>query len=802
MKESTMKETMIAVAVLLVANSTAFAESMPAQVEQKNPRNTLAAGVTTANDWGSAVWISDGKPLPAREEEFYQDDPAPQFRKTFSPARKVQSARLQIAGLGFYEAQLNGRALADCAIAPLWTPYRQRVLYDTYEVTDLLQDGRNVLTATLGNGWYNPLPMRMWGKFNLREALIVGRPCLIARLEIRYADGTRESVVSDASWKVADGPLLRNSLYLGEWYDARRETTGWQQADFNDSAWRHAKRVDGPSGALQPREAPPVGVRETWTAVKVFEPKPGVHVADMGRNFAGLARFQLGRGNAGQTITFRFGELLNRDGTVNTMTAVCGQIKRAGMGGAGAPALAEQKDTYIRRGGIDEHYVPRFAWHGFRYVQIEGLEKAPVSSDITAMALSSALADACAFECSNPLFNDIHRICRNTFLSNLMGVQSDCPARERFGYGADIAATAEAFIFNFNMEAFYAKTVQDFADEAGDGWFTETAPFVGIADRGSGGRSGPIGWTVGVPIMIRDLYKYYGNRTVMARHYEACVRYVDLVLNKYPDLIIPQCIGDHEALDKAAENLTGTAHFYQWASLVAEFATVLGKPEEARKYNQLAATIRNAFQARFVKDGKVGQGRQGDQVFGLYHRLIPESDRPAALELLKHNLAAKDGALSTGIYGTKYLLEILSTEGLQELAGKIVARREFPGWGYMLDNGATTLWETWKPSDDVYSQNHPMFGSVEEWFMKHVLGISPAADAVGCDKLMIRPQATGGLTWARGYYATPKGPVRVDWRLANGRMKLSLELPQGVSAKVWLAHEQKWTEAKSGRNEW
>jgi alpha-L-rhamnosidase len=302
--------------------------------------------------------------------------------------------------------------------------------------------------------------------------------------------------------------------------------------------------------------------------------------------------------------------------------------------------------------------------------------------------------------------------------------------------------------------------------------------------------------------MIRDLYRYYGNQTVMARHYGACARYVDLVRAKHPDLIIPQCIGDHEALDKAAETLTGTAHFYQWASLVGEFATVLGKPEEARKYNQLAAAIRTAFQARFVKDGKVGQGRQGDQVFGLYHRLIPESDRPAALDLLKQDLAAKNGALSTGIYGTKYLLEILSTEGLEELAGKMVARREFPGWGYMLDNGATTLWETWKPSDDVYSQNHPMFGSVEEWFMKHVLGISPAADALGCDKLVIRPRPTSDLTWARGHHATPKGPVRVDWRLANGRMRLSLELPQGVSARVWLADDQKWTDAKAGKSEW
>ena len=249
-------------------------------------------------------------------------------------------------------------------------------------------------------------------------------------------------------------------------------------------------------------------------------PRAGVHVVDLGRNFAGLACFRLGAGGAGETVTFRYGELLHPDGTVNGLTGVCGQIKRAGMGGSGAPAVAEQTDVYIRCGRGDESYTPRFTWHGFRYVQIEGLATPPKPSDVTALALASAVPDACEFDCSNALFNDVHRVCRQTFLSNLFGVQSDCPARERFGYGADIAATTEAFIFNFDMQAFYAKTLQDFADEATDGWFTETAPFVGIADRGFGGRSGPIGWTLGVPVMMRDLYRYYGDREVLARHYD------------------------------------------------------------------------------------------------------------------------------------------------------------------------------------------------------------------------------------------------------------------------------------------
>jgi len=759
-------------------------------------------GESATDDLAGAAWISDGKPLPNDDAGFYADDPAPQFRKAFAIARPVKTARLHIAGLGLYDARVNGQPLSDYGLAPLWTPYRTRVLYDSHDVTDLLKSGDNVLTVTLGNGWYNPLPLRMWGRFNLRDALAVGRPCLVAKLEIEYDAGTSETVVSDTSWKVAEGPLVRNSLYLGEVYDARRETPGWQEVGFDDGAWRSAVRVEGPGGILQPRAAPPSGVRETWHAASVKSPRPGVYVVDLGRNFAGQASFELGTGQAGEKIVFRYGELLHDDGSVNVMTGVCGQIKRAGMGGPGAPDVAEQIDVYIRRGGGEECYMPTFTWHGFRYVQIEGLAAAPDLFDVLAWPQASAVRDACQFECSSALLNDIHRLCRQTFLSNMLGVQSDCPARERFGYGADIAATTEAFIFNFDMQAFYAKTVQDFVDEAVDGWFTETAPFVGIADRGFGGRSGPIGWTVAVPVMMHDLYRYYGDRAIIARHYDACARYVRLVHEKCPDLIIPQCIGDHEALEKAPESLTATAHFYQWTRLVARFATILDKQDDAHEFDVLADQIRSAFQQQFVREGKVGDGRQGEQVFGLYHDLIPAADRAAAIEILKSDVAAHDGALTTGIFGTKYLLDVLSNEGAADLAGAMVSRRSFPGWGNMLDNDATTLWETWKPSDNVYSQNHPMFGSVDEWFMKHVLGLSPAADAVGFDKVIIRPQAVAGLAWARGTYESVHGPLHVSWRLKDGAMQLTVELPTGVRAKVWSPSEAKWIDVSAGKHAW
>lgn len=313
-------------------------------------------------DWSDVAWIGDGKRQPSDDQGFYADDPAPQFRKNFVTERKAQKALLHIAGLGFYEAQLNGQPLSDSSLAPLWTPYGHRVLYDTYDVTSSLVRGDNVLAVTLGNGWYNPLPLRMWGRFNLREALTVGRPCLVAKLEIRYEDGSASTVVSDTSWKVADGPLLRNSLYLGEVYDAHRETTGWQRAGFDDATWRQAVRVEGPGGVLQPRVAPPVGVRATWQANAVSTPRAGVYVVDLGRNFAGQARFHLGAGDAGTPVTFRYGELLHPDGTVNGLTGVCGQIKRSGMGGPGAGRRrAERRVHPPRKRGRDLHAAVHLA---------------------------------------------------------------------------------------------------------------------------------------------------------------------------------------------------------------------------------------------------------------------------------------------------------------------------------------------------------------------------------------------------------------------------------------------------------
>jgi len=419
-------------------------------------------------DW-HGKWISGGKALPRHDEDCYVPAPAPLLRKGFKVTGPVKRARIHVSGLGYHELTLNGGRVGDRLLDPAWTAYDKRVLYVTHDVTSLLHEGDNALGVMLGNGWFNPLPLRMWGFLNLRERLVTGRPRVIVQLNIEYADGSTAEIVTDESWRVADGPILRNSIYLGEVYDARKEVAGWDKPGFDDKSWRAATLESGVPGTLRAQSAPPIRATEEISAMKVSEAKPGVFIYDFGQNFTGLVRMRL-EAPAGTTVVMRYGELLNKDGSLNPMTSVCGQIKggrkdaggmQPNVGDPVAPAVAWQGDTYIAKGGGVETYTPRFTFHAFRYVEITGLPAALPLDAVTGLRIHSDVAGTGSFTCSNERFNRIQQMCRRTFVSNLIGVQSDCPHRERFGYGGDIVATCEALMLNFDMTTFYQKTVND-----------------------------------------------------------------------------------------------------------------------------------------------------------------------------------------------------------------------------------------------------------------------------------------------------------------------------------------------------
>lgn len=763
-------------------------------------------GLLEAADW-TGMWISHDHPLPAWDEDFYGDDQAPLLRKEFTLARTVRRARARVAGLGYYELRINGECVGDHRLDPGWTNYSKRVLYSTYDVTDMLADGENVVGIMLGNGWYNPLPMWGWGspERNLRKHLPVGRPRGLLQLDIEFDDESTTSVVTDRSWKSAPGPIIRNSVFLGEQYDAREEHPGWDRADFDDARWSPVVQATDPVGALHPQLAPPIRVIERIKPIAVTEPASGVFVVDMGRNFAGVVQLRV-RGPRGTRVTMRSGELLFPDGMLNGRTAAPMQIKNGGAsGGPGCPVDAWQTDVYVLRGGSqadvaggEEVYIPRFTFHGFRYVELTGFPGTPTVDTLEGHVLCSDVPTVGEFECSNELFNRIHEMVVRTFRSNLLSVQSDCPHREKFGYGGDLVATSEAFMLNFDMAHFYRKAVLDLADAVRpNGGFTETAPYVGIADESLGDGAGPVEWGSAHPLLCRQLHQYYADIELMRQQYPLILQWNELLASRSQDSILDNGIGDHESLVAKSRAVTGAAFHQLNAALASEIADLLQRPDDAELFTSRKHDINTAMLRRFLdpETGRVESGTQCNQAAMLALGVGDQHQRQIMLDALVRDLDARDGHLTTGIFGTRWMLMALSDANRADLAYRIVQQPSFPGWGHMVANGATTLWETWAPSDNIFSHNHPMFGSVDEWFYKVVAGLRAAPDAVGFDRVIIQPRVGGGLTWARARYESIRGPISTSWRLENRRFHLAVSIPCGVSGMVHVPSIESVTES-------
>lgn len=739
-------------------------------------------------DW-HGKWISDGRALPKKDEDCYVPAPAPLLRKGFRITGPVRRARIYISGLGYHELRINGTKVGDHMLDPAWTSYDKRVLYATHDVTALLKEGDNALGVMLGNGWFNPLPLRLWGHVNLRKRLAIGQPRVILQMNIDYADGSTAQVVTDEAWRTADGPIVKNNIYLGEVYDARKELAGWDKPDFDDKSWREPAIESRMSGVLCSQDLPPIRVTEEIQAIKLSEPKPGVWIYDFGQNFTGLVRLRLDV-PAGTVVAFRYGELLAQDGMLNPLTSVCGQIKRRrtqgpdrgqSIGGPGAPDVAWQADTYIAKGGSGETYTPRFTFHGFRYVEITGLPVAPQIAALTGLRIHSDVADVGSFSCSNERFNRIQQMCRRTFISNLIGVQSDCPHRERIGYGGDIVATSEALMLNYDMATFYRKTVQDWADSVRpNGMLTDTAPDTGIDYCG-------VGWGMAHPLLVSQLYRYYGDRRLMEEQYDAAKRWLYLLAEQNPNGIIPNGLEDHESLVDTPSPPLVTPLYFQSATMIAAMAHTLGRTQDEVRLTELVEKIRVAYQRAFFDDktGVVGPGSQAIQAAALYSGLVPEAGRLQALNVLVDDIRHKhQGHLSTGIFGTKFMLDVLSNNGRADVAYGVVNQPDFPGWGWMLEKGATTLWENWAGSDNTYSNNHPMFGSVSQWFFNGPGGIRPAGDAVGFDKIIIAPKIVGDLRWAQASYPSVRGRVSCAWKMSGGQFHMGVVIPVGARATV------------------
>lgn len=762
---------------------------------------TFETGLLSAADWRGR-WVNDGRPHPKNERDFYGHDPAPIFEKDFDVPFAVRRARLFIGAVGWYEAEIDGERVGDHRLDPAWTRYDRRTLYAAHDIGGhLRRSGTHRIGVTLGKGFADPLPLRMWGHLNLRDHLPVFRPALLAQIEIEGQGGEKLTIASDDSWTVRTGRILFDNVYLGEIVDARRDV-----ADAASAPSRFAAYAQERFGPIAAQAQPPVRARERITAVRRTEPSPGVFLYDMGRNFAGTVAVTVSA-RPGRKIVLRYGELLTSDGALNPLTSVAGQVKTRAkpkspgeeiesVGGPGAPLYAWQKDEFIARGDGRETFSPRFTFRAFRYLEVTGLDQAPVLDDVVGIRMHADIAKVGRFECSNELLNRIQEMCERTFRSNLFGVQSDCPHRERFGYGGDIVATAEAMMMNFDMSQFYAKAVDDWSDAARDsGELTDTAPFVGIQYCG-------VGWGMAHPLLLRELRRYYGMTAPIEKHYVVARRYLEWLAAKYPSGIVTEGLGDHESLAPVPSAPLLTALFFETARIVEDLARSLGKTGDAASAAAQAEKIRAAWMKEFfdAETGRVGPGTQASQSFALALDLLPRDARRSAFDDLIRDLEEKNsGRLTTGIFGTNFMLDTLAREGRADAAYRLATRREFPGWGHMLENGATTLWEHWELSEDTFSHNHPMFGSISRFFFQWLGGIRPAQDAVGCDKIEIFPRVVGDLTFVRSSYESVRGEIVSNWRRSASGTEFEIEIPGNTHARVRLPMANASSVTEGGR---
>ncbi|MDN3687430.1 alpha-L-rhamnosidase [Cyclobacterium jeungdonense] len=727
-----------------------------------------------------ARWLEADRPLPEADSLFYAPRPAPLFRKEFSVSSEIDSATLSITAAGYYIATINGDTVGKNVLDPAWTDYTKRVYFTEYDVSNHLKAGENSIGVTLGNGFYNPLPLRKWGRRNPRVDLNVGKPTFIARLRVTYADGSVAEIVTNDSWKHNFGPLIKNSVYLGVVYDQTKEIEGWDLPGFDDDTWKPAIAGTGPGGALQQAFFPGVQVTDEIIPVAVHAVEPGKFIVDMGVNFTGTYRIRLS-GNEGDTLTFRFGERIYEDGTLNPMTTVVGQIKKEGIGGPGAPTIAWQTDRYIM-GNQEAYFTPDFVYRTYRYMEIEGLKEAPLLSDIQGLFIHSNIPDKSNFTSSNPLLNEIQDAVHRTFRSNLVSVQSDCAVREKFGYGGDLNATSESFIYNFDMQDFYRKTIYDWVDAMNDSTFVDTAPYAGIKYCG-------ISWESAFLITQYYLYLYYNDTAIVTELYDLNKKWMDKAARIHPEGMVNEGLADHESLEPVPVQLTGTGHYLQCAKIMETFANLMGDQESTAEYAQLAANLTGILKDHFW-DKAVAEPINKQTLFStlLFHEVIPEEDLDRARDsLLTAVQNGPSGQFNTGIFGTKYVLETLSARASPDAVYDVVNSTKFPGWGFMIDNGATSIWETWKESDNTFTNSHPMFGTVTEWFYRWLGGIRPDPNHPGFSEFTLAPSTPEGLDQISCHYDAPQGTIVSNWqRNPDHSVMFEIEIPQKSKANVSL----------------
>ncbi len=755
---------------------------------------------------------------------------ARQYRKEFQADKGVRSATIYATALGIYELHLNGQRVGDAFFAPGWTDYRQRAYYRAYDVTAQVRAGGNALAAWVADGWYSG-----YIGFGLLTGIgteKIGRytygktPSIMAQMEIEYADGRRQVISTDASWKTTgEGPICEADFLMGEYYDARRETSGWTMPGFSDQGWEsairaqdngsvkatfyeHVNPASGPNTKVEGREValgfqrPPQFESFPGLPVRVIEEIPtheittttnGAYIFNLGQNFAGVARLKV-KGPAGTVIQLRYGEMLHPDGRLMTENL----------------RKARAIDHYVLKGDPQgETYVPRFTFHGFQYVELTGYPGKPEKDAITGLVLHSDTPLASDFTCSDPMVNRLFKNIVWTQRANFLDLPTDCPQRdERFGWTGDAQIYIRAATYNADVAAFYTKWLRELMEsQRPSGTFPGYAPY-------------PFqhGWDFGTAwcdagiICPYAIYQAYGDTRIIERCWAPMVKFIEWRKATSKDnlgIVHGNNWGDWLSMGEVTPlDYIDTAYFAYSTSLMAEMATAIGKNQEAASYRALRQKIQTAFNAKYVKaDGSLAVDTQTAYALALWMDLLPDHLRSAAAKLLARKITskadAKNSGITTGFLGTRPLLPVLSAADGHDLAVSLLQSRKFPSWGFEVENGATTIWERWnsftrekgfggEQNASMNSFAHYSFGAVCEWMFGTLAGLKPLEP--GWQRFAIQPRPPSmtlrleapakPLDWVRARYDSPRGRIESEWRQTGNRFELRVAVPPNTIAEV------------------
>ena len=732
-------------------------------------------GLLKPEDW-KASWIRLGQ-----EQENLVSHPCQFFRNEFSLSKKVKSARVYVTSLGLYDLHLNGKKVGSDLFTPGWTSYKNRIQYQTYDVTSLL-GAKNAIGAIVGDGWY-----RGNIGFKGQRNYYGDKSALLVQLEIGYSDGTNETVTTDANWKATTGPILESEIYNGESYDARLELTGWDKTGYSDSKWNKAVVYDYTKSKLIAPQGVPVQAIQEIKPVKLIKTPKGESVLDMGQNMVGVVRLKV-KGNSGDKVVIKFAEVLDKAGnfyTDNLRSAKC-------------------TDTYILKGGAEEIFQPLFTFHGFRFVKLEGLATEPSLDQVTGVVIHSSMTPTGTFSCSDSLINQLQHNIQWGQKGNFLDVPTDCPQRdERLGWTGDAQVFSMTAAFNFDVASFYTKWLKDLAaDQLPTGRVPHVIPDV---LKGDGGATA---WADASIVVPWTVYQVYGDKRILAEQYSSMKAWVEFMHTRAGAKNL--WIGDSHFGDWLAfasnsssypgatteKDLIATAYYANSSRMLSQIASILGKSDDAAFYAKLYEDVKKAFIDEFVtKNGRVVSNTQTGYSLALAFDLLPENIKKNAANYLAGDVK-KMGHLTSGFVGTPLVCKTLSAIDRDDLAFMLLNRKKYPSWLYPVTQGATTIWERWdgqKPDgtfQDVgmNSFNHYAYGAIGEWLYKHVAGIDIDPLNPGYKHLLLAPHPGGELTKASAELKSMYGLIKSSWKLEQAQFTYEVTVPANTTATVTLPH--------------